>query len=109
MRAWLHDVTVVQVEAKDWTFNGKTGTRFAIYVRGEGQSAATAASMVKVTPSQFAKFSEGDVIDFLPVDVFSNTVEYQGVITGAKTSWSLDQSYEPHAGAHSKPRAVANG
>jgi len=106
MRALLPNVTVVAVEAKPWSFNGRTGVRHAIYVRGEGQSEASAAQIVKVTPEQMTKFSQGDVIDALPVDIFANTVEYQGVITGAKSSVSLDPSYVP--AQHAKPRAVAN-
>lgn len=85
--------TVVDLDRNEWSFNGKSGIAFSLLVRGDGQSEAQAANKVRVSPEQFGRFSKGDRVTDLPVDVFANTVEYQGVITGAKLSCTLDREY----------------
>lgn len=83
---------VVEVDRNEWSFNGRSGIAYAVLVRAEGQSQAEAATRVKVTAEQFGAFKVGDHVD-LPVDVFANTSERQGVITGAKLSVTLAANY----------------
>lgn len=84
---------VVDTDRNEWNFSGRQGVAYTLFVRAEGDSPGQAAARVKCSAEQFGTFSNGDVLKLAPVDVFANTVERSGVITGAKLSVSLDEKY----------------
>lgn len=90
---------VVETERNDWSFNGRSGVAYAVMVRTEGSRASESATRVKVSAEQYGQYGEGDHVD-LPVDIFANTVERSGVITGAKLSVQLSPEYVYVRSAH---------
>lgn len=97
--------TVVEKDRNEWSINGKSGVAYGLFVAGPGESARQ-AKRVRVSAEQFGTFSEGDVVE-LPVDIFANTVERGGVITGAKLSVTVLADYD-HAAVGSHLSSVSS-
>jgi hypothetical protein len=83
---------IVDTDRNEWAINGKTGVAYAIFVRSESASERDSAQRVRVSAEQFGSFAVGELVT-LPVDVFANTIERGGIITGAKLSVTLGQKY----------------
>lgn len=90
--------TVVDTDRNDWAFNGRSGVAYSVLLQVEGERPGSAATKVRVSAEQFGYFEsqKGKTVE-LPVSVFANTVERQGIITGAKLSVTLDDQYQPAA------------
>ena len=82
--------TVVDVEKRDWTYNGNSGTSFSIFVRSGRER--DGAQKIKVQPEQYGRFAVGQNFDddLLPVDIYARASDNGGQ---ARLDVVLDRDY----------------